>query len=75
MPSLRVMKIKTKINRARLSLKDFVQQKKQAKWKDTHRIGENICKSSNWQGIDLQNIQTAHVAQLLKKKKNQEKSK
>ena len=26
-------------------------------------MGENICKWSNWQGINLQNIQTAHAAQ------------
>ena len=27
------------------------------------RMGENICKQSNWQGINLQNIQTAHAVQ------------
>ena len=27
------------------------------------RMGENICKWNNWQGINLQNLQTAHVAQ------------
>ena len=27
-----------------------------------HRMGENLCKQSGWQGINLQNIQTAHVA-------------
>ena len=31
--------------------------------KATHRMGENICKQSNQQGINLQNIQTAHAAQ------------
>ena len=30
-------------------------------------MGENICKWSNWQGTDLQNIQIVHV--ILKKKK------
>ena len=30
------------------------------------RMGENICKGSNWQGINLQNIQTAHAAQYKK---------
>ena len=30
------------------------------------RMGENICKQSNWQGINLQNIQTAHVVQYQK---------
>ena len=29
-------------------------------------MGENICKWSNWQGIILQNIQTAHAAQYQK---------
>ena len=43
--------------------------------KTTHRIGENICKSSNWQGINLQNIQRAHAAQLLKKKKSEKEQK
>ena len=28
----------------------------------THKMGENICKWSNQQGINLQNIQTAHAA-------------
>ena len=31
--------------------------------KTTLRKGENICKQSKWQGINLQNIQTAHAAQ------------
>ena len=30
--------------------------------KTTHRIRENVCKQSNQQGINLQNIQTAHTA-------------
>ena len=30
---------------------------------------EYICKWSQWQGINLQNIQTAHVAQWKKRKK------
>ena len=33
-------------------------------------MGENICKWSNWQGINLQNIQTVHEAQYQKKKKS-----
>ena len=37
--------------------------------KTTLRTRENICKQSNWQRVDLQNIQTAHTAQYLKKKK------
>ena len=35
--------------------------------KQTHRMGENICRWSDWQGINLQNLQTAH-ATLYKKK-------
>jgi len=31
-------------------------------------MGESICKRSNWQGINLQNIQTAHIAQYHKTK-------
>ena len=30
------------------------------------RMGENTCKQSNWQGINLQNIQIAHVVQYQK---------
>ena len=29
---------------------------------------ENICKQNNWQGFDLQNIQTPHTVPTLKKK-------
>ena len=36
--------------------------------KTTHRVGENICKLSNQQGINLQNIQTTHADQYQKKK-------
>ena len=36
------------------------------------RMGENICKWNNWQGINLQNLQTAHVAQKTKQKKSAE---
>ena len=33
-------------------------------------FGENICKQSNWQRINLQNTQTAHAAQYQKKTNN-----
>ena len=33
-------------------------------------MGENICKQSHQQGINLQSIQTTHVAQHKKKNKN-----
>ena len=36
--------------------------------KTTLRTGENTCKGNNRQRINLQNIQTAHGAQLKKKK-------
>ena len=29
-------------------------------------MGESICQPSNWQGINLQNIQTAHAAEYQK---------
>ena len=32
-------------------------------------MGENICKWSNWQSINLQNLQAAHAAQYQKKNK------
>ena len=34
--------------------------------KTTLRMGENICKWSNWQRINLQNIQAAHTAEYQK---------
>ena len=42
--------------------------------KATHRMGEDICKRSNRQGINLQNIlQTAHAAQYQKNKQPNKK--
>ena len=41
--------------------------------KTTHRMGENICKWCDWQGINLQNLQTAHVAQYQKNKQPNQK--
>ena len=35
-----------------------------------YRVGENICKWSDWQGINIQNIQTAHMTQLKNKQTN-----
>ena len=40
----------------------------------TYRMGENICKLCNQQGINLQNIQTAHAAQYQKKQTTQSKN-
>ena len=39
--------------------------------KTTLRMGENICKESNRQRINLQNTQTAHGAQYQKNKNKQ----
>ena len=41
--------------------------------KTTLRMGENICKGSNQQVINLQNIQTAHAAQYQKNKQPSQK--
>ena len=41
--------------------------------KTTHRMGENIHKQCDWQGIILQNLQTAHAAQYLKNKEPNQK--
>ena len=41
--------------------------------KTTLRMGENICKRSNQQGINLQHIQIAHAAQCQKNKQPNEK--
>ena len=51
------------------NLKAFAQQRKgNYKQKTTYRMWENICKQCDWQGIDLQNIQTAHTTQYQKNK-------
>ena len=59
------MKIKTKIKKLDLiELKSFCIGKETInKMKTTDRMGENLCKQSDWQGINLQNIQTTHAAQ------------
>ena len=41
--------------------------------KVTHRMGENICKWSNQQGITLQNIKTAKAAHYIYIKENNKK--
>ena len=42
--------------------------------KTTYRMAENICKWCDLQGINFQNIQTAHTTQYKKKKKPQSKN-
>ena len=41
--------------------------------KKTHRMGENICKRGDKQGVNLQNIQTSHAAQYPKNKQPNQK--
>ena len=31
--------------------------------KTKYRLGENICKCWNWQGLNFQNVQTVHTTQ------------
>ena len=38
--------------------------------KTTYRMGENICKQCDWQGLNFQNIQTAHTIQQQQKTNN-----
>ena len=45
---------------------DFKFFEKVIRGKEGYYIRENICKQSNWQKINLQNIQAAHVAQFKK---------
>ena len=63
------MKIKPKINKwDPIKVKSFFHSKWNHKQneKTTNGMGENICEWSNWQGVNLQNIQT-------KKKNNNNK--
>ena len=59
-----------------IKLKSFCTAKENHKQneKTTHRMGENICKRSDLQGINLQNIQIAHASLYQEKKKKQSKS-
>ena len=41
--------------------------------KTTYEMGENICKQCNQQGLNFQNIQTAHAIQYLKNKQPNQK--
>ena len=55
------MKINTKINEWDPKAYAQLSYHKQNE-KTTCRMGENLFKQSNWQGINLQNIQTTHTA-------------
>ena len=48
--------------------------KKNSNKKTTHRIGENLCKQSNQQEINLQNMQISHGALYQKNKKPNQKN-
>ena len=41
--------------------------------KSTYGTGENICKLCDQQGVNIQNIQTAHTTQYQKKKQPNQK--
>ena len=64
-PSPRVMQTNAKINKWDLiKLKSFFRSKGNHKQteKTTYRMGENICKQWNQQGLNFQNTQTVHTA-------------
>ena len=42
--------------------------------KTTYKMGENICKQCDWQGLNFQNIQTAHTTQQQHKQTIQSKN-
>ena len=70
------MEIKTKINKEDLIKLLHIKGNHRKNEKTTHRMGENICKPCNWQGINLQNIKTDHATQYKKwkiRKKNNQK--
>ena len=62
-----------------IKLKSFGTAKETTKWEDNPQtnikkyIEENICKRCDWQGISLQNLEPAHVAQYKKNKQPQSK--
>ena len=73
-PPPRVMETKTKINK--WDLRELIKLKKLLHSKCNHkqdkktilRMGKSNCKWSNWQRINLQNLQAAHAPQYHKKR-------
>ena len=63
--SPRLIEIKAKINKWDLMKQPLLCKgnHKQNGKETAHRMGENICKWCDWQGINLQNSQPAHVVQ------------
>ena len=68
-PPPRAMKTKTKMSKWDLIKSKGKGNHKQDK-ETTHRTGENMCKRGNRPGIHLLNIQTARVAQCIKRETN-----
>ena len=70
-PPPRVFKIKKKNKQSLIKLKSFCTAKEIIKRKKERKkplkMGENICKWSDWQEINLQNIWTAYADQYKKK--------
>ena len=65
---------RVKINKRDLiKLKSFCTANHKQNTKTTYRMGKNICKWCNQQGINFQNIQTAHITQYQKKKQPNQK--
>ena len=74
--SPRATEIKTKTSKWDLTkLKHFCTARKTTdKMKTTHGMEENSCKQCYWQGLNFQNIQTAHLAQNQKNKQPNHKN-